>query len=91
MGEGEFGPVFKGVARNIIKGEEQSLVAVKVLLQREGEENLWPSLMEFANQMKLSSPFIASILGICSDSEPYYVIYDYLDRVCAIYNDYDIH
>ena len=83
MGEGEFGPVFKGVAQNIIKGEEQSLVAVKVLIRREGEDHLWPSLMEFANQMKLSSPFIASILGISADTEPFYVIYNYLDRVCT--------
>ena len=81
MGEGEFGPVFRGVARHIRRDEEQSIVAVKVLMPREGEDHLWPSLIDFANQMKLSSPFIASILGICADTEPYYVIYDYLDRV----------
>lgn len=80
MGEGEFGPVFKGVARNILQDEQQSLVAVKVLISRDGED-LWPSLMEFANQMKLSSPHIASIIGICPDADPYYVIYDYLDQV----------
>ncbi len=37
--------------------------------------------MDFANQMKLSYTNIASILGICSDGEPYYVIYEYLDQV----------
>ena len=50
-------------------------------MSRDGEETLWPSLMDFANQMRLSSPYVAKILGLCADSEPYYVIYEYLDRV----------
>lgn len=81
MGEGEFGPVVKGIARHIKEEESETLVAIKVLMSREGEETLWPSLMDFANQMRLSSPYVAKILGLCADSEPYYVIYEYLDRV----------
>lgn len=83
MGEGEFGPVFKGIARHITEGEEETLVAVKVLMSREGESVLWPSLMDFASQMKLSSPFVSRILGLCAESEPYYVIYQYLNRVSS--------
>lgn len=81
MGEGEFGPVFKGIARHITPGEKETSVAVKVLMPREGDDHLWPSLIDFASQMKLSSPFVARILGLCADGEPFYVIYQYLDRV----------
>lgn len=85
MGEGEFGPVIMGVASNIIPGEERTLVAVKSLLPRgeDGEEELSPemALVDFANQMKLEFANIAIILGMCTDQEPYYVIYEYLDEV----------
>ena len=81
MGEGEFGPVLKGIARHINPREEETLVAVKVLMPRDGEDHLWQSLMDFANQMKLSSPFVAKILGLCADEEPFYIIYEYLDMV----------
>ena len=81
MGEGEFGPVVKAIARHITEDASETLVAVKILMSREGEEALWSSLMDFSNQMRLSSPFISKILGICADAEPYYVIYEYLDRV----------
>lgn len=81
MGEGEFGPVVKGLARHIKPGEDETLVAVKVLMPRDSEDQLWPSLMDFASQMKLSSPFVAKILGLCADEEPFYVIYEYLNQV----------
>ena len=85
MGEGEFGPVIMGVATNIIPGEERTLVAVKALVPRgeEGEEELNPelALVDFANQMKLEFSNIAIILGMCTDMEPYYVIYEYLNEV----------
>ena len=91
MGEGEFGPVVMGVATGIIPGEERTLVAVKALLPRGGgageegeeEEELNPemALVDFANQMKLEFSNIAVILGMCTDEEPYYVIYEYLNEV----------
>ena len=88
MGEGEFGPVIMGVATNIIPGEERTLVAVKELVQRgeEGEDELNPelALVDFANQMKLEFGNIAMILGMCTDHEPYYVIYEYLDEVSHV-------
>ena len=83
MGEGEFGPVVRAIARNIVPGEESTPVAVKVLMPHEGEESFQPDLIlsDFVNQMKLSSPYIATILGLCTDQEPYHVIYQYLDKV----------
>ena len=60
-------------------------VHMQVLVTREDDEEARPDLvlMDFANQMKLTYTHIASILGICSDREPYYVIYEYLDQVCG--------
>ena len=56
-----------------------------MLVTREDDDETRPDLvlMDFANQMKLTYTHIASILGICSDREPYYVIYEYLDQVCV--------
>jgi hypothetical protein len=89
MGEGEFGPVVLGVATGIVSSEERTLVAVKAIVPRgggageEGEEELNPeiALVDFANQMKLEFANIAVILGMCTDEEPYYVIYEYLNEV----------
>lgn len=86
MGEGEFGPVVLGVAMGIVPNEERTLVAVKAIVPRggeEGEEELNPeiALVDFANQMKLEFANIAMILGMCTDEEPYYVIYEYLNEV----------
>lgn len=89
MGEGEFGPVLLATARGLVLGEEESLVAVKVLMTRgggEGEEPLCPehALPGFAEQMKLEFTNIAAILGMCTDMEPYYIIYEYLDKVSSL-------
>ena len=90
MGEGEFGPVVMGVATGIVSHEERTLVAVKAIVPRGGgageegeEEELNPemALVDFANQMKLEFANIAMILGMCTDEEPYYVIYEYLNEV----------
>ena len=91
MGEGEFGPVVIGMATGILPREERTLVAVKAIIPRggmaneEGEEEFSPelALVDFANQMKLEFTNIAMILGMCTDEEPYYVIYEYLDEVCG--------
>ena len=73
------------MASGIVPHENHSNVVVKVLLPRGEEEeegiSLDVALMDFANQMKLEYTNIVSILGICSDSEPFYVIYEYPDQV----------
>ena len=58
-----------------------------MLLPRgEGEEALRPdlALVDFANQMKLEYANIATILGMCTDTDPYYIIYEYLDQVSTL-------
>ena len=51
-------------------------------MRREGEELQTRSILtDFVSQMNLSSPNICTILGLCTDMEPYYIIYQYLDKV----------
>lgn len=90
MGDGEFGPVLSGWAMNILPTQERTQVAIKVLLPQggeDGEEGFQPelALVDFANQMKLEYDNVATILGMCTDAEPYYIIYEYLDRVRTKY------
>ena len=62
-------------------------VAVKVLVRNgDGDDQLHPEtvLVDFANQMRLEYENVSCILGLCSDMEPYYIIYEYLDQVYMI-------
>ena len=62
------------------------LVAVKVWMhpRDEDEENADYDLLNFYSQMRLRFDNIASIVGMCTDVEPFYIIYEYLDRVSAV-------
>ncbi len=86
MGQGEFGPVMKAVARYLVPGQFETEVAVKILVSESvvDPENGFRAdlaIMDYANQMKLENKHVSSILGLCSDKEPFYVIYEYLDQV----------
>ena len=78
----------KAVARNLVPGEAETEVAVKLLVTEAVEDTGFRAdlaIVDYANQMKLEYKNIASILGICSDKEPFYVIYEYLDRVRGVW------
>lgn len=84
MGQGEFGPVMKAVARDLVPGEAETEVAVKLLVTEDVEDTGFRAdlaMVDYASHMKLRYRSIAAILGICSDKEPYYVMYEYLDKV----------
>ena len=51
----------------------------------QGDDQFHPELAlgDFASQMKLEYANVAGILGMCSDMEPFYIIYEYLDQVCC--------
>lgn len=82
LGDGEFGPVYQGIAKELVPGEPDSLVAIKMLLHpRDADEESMQDLDNFRAQMKLQYTNIASILAICTDVRPYYIVYEYLDCV----------
>ena len=93
LGQGEFGPVMRGVAKALGQHAEVE-VAVKLLVSEamgEGEEEEGGgfradlAVTDYSNQMKLRHRNVVPILGICSDIEPYYIIYEYLDKVSLVW------
>ncbi|XP_060782200.1 inactive tyrosine-protein kinase 7 isoform X2 [Neoarius graeffei] len=78
LGKGEFGEVFLAKARGIEAGEEQTVVLVKSLLSRDEL-----SQAEFRRQVdmfsKLNHTNIVRLLGLCKDTEPHYMILEYID------------
>lgn len=79
-GKGEFGEVLLAKARGIEEGEEQTVVLVKSLLSRDEL-----SQAEFRRQVdmfsKLNHTNIVRLLGLCKDTEPHYMILEYIDLV----------
>lgn len=64
---------------------------MKVLVRNGDGDDPDLALVDFANQMKIEYEHIACILGLCTDTEPYYVLYEYLDQVsCVLYHRHPI-
>ena len=89
LGEGEFGPVLLGRVVGMTGGgpggaaggvAAGSFVAVKTL-EGVGSMESQMILEEFVSQMKLEYPNISSIIGMCTDASPFYIIYQYLEKV----------
>ncbi|XP_073729712.1 inactive tyrosine-protein kinase 7 [Misgurnus anguillicaudatus] len=78
LGKGVFGEVFLAKAKAIEEDEEESVVVVKSL--ENGEESV---RSEFRREMEMFSRLhhahIVRLLGICRDSEPHYMILEYVD------------
>ena len=52
-----------------------------LLHPRDADEESMQDLENFRAQMKLQYTNIASILAMCTDVRPYYIVYEYLDCV----------
>ena len=79
LGQGNYGMVIKGEARDIIPGQSSTLVATKVL--KEGSNS--DSRNDFVQEAKLVNRFdhpnILKLLGVCFDREPFYIIFEYMN------------
>ena len=79
LGEGNFGMVMKGEARNIISGQYSTLVAIKVL--KEGSSSTAKS--DFVHEAVLVNQFnhpnILKLLGVCFEQEPYCIAFEYME------------
>ncbi|KAM9476533.1 inactive tyrosine-protein kinase 7 isoform 1-T1 [Clarias gariepinus] len=78
LGKGEFGEVFLAKAQRIEEGEEQTVVLVKSLQSRDEL-----SQAEFRRQVdmfsKLNHTNVVRLLGLCKDTEPHYMVLEYID------------
>ncbi|XP_065905218.1 muscle, skeletal receptor tyrosine-protein kinase-like isoform X2 [Dysidea avara] len=81
LGEGAFGRVYQGMATNIIEGENYTIVAVKQLKTDTTADNnkLGEFFKEVTFMSKLDHPRIVGLLGVCTITEPYCMIFEYMD------------
>ena len=75
-----------GTAKELVQGEPKTLVAIKMLIHARDTDdddisNTGQDLDNFRAQMKLQYTNIASILAMCTDVKPHYIVYEYLDCV----------
>ncbi|XP_065827130.1 uncharacterized protein [Oscarella lobularis] len=74
LGEGQFGKVYFAWATGIVKGEEQTRVAVKTMKQGSSQETAEDFRKEMEIMMDFDHPNIVRLLGICTRDEPLYLI-----------------
>lgn len=86
LGEGAFGTVYEGEARDILEEGVVTPVAVKQLRNLSAREDFF---REVSFMSKLDHERIVKLLGVCSQSEPYAMIIEYMDLgdLCSFLRD----
>ena len=79
LGEGEFGKVVKGYARNIVDSKEVTTVAVKMLKNGANSVELFALLSEFQLLQEVNHPNVIRLLGACTRSESPLIIIEYCE------------
>ncbi|NXG39844.1 PTK7 kinase, partial [Dromaius novaehollandiae] len=78
LGRGEFGEVFLAKAKGVEDGEDEALVLVKSLQTR--DEQLQLDFRREAEMFsKLNHANVVRLLGLCRESEPHYMVLEYVD------------
>uniref|UniRef100_A0A672LGZ6 Protein tyrosine kinase 7 (inactive) n=1 Tax=Sinocyclocheilus grahami TaxID=75366 RepID=A0A672LGZ6_SINGR len=80
LGRGVFGEVFLAKARAIEETEPETLVLVKSLESRE-ETHRSEFRRELEMFSKLNHAHVVRLLGICRETQPHYMILEYVDLV----------
>ena len=79
IGQGNFGVVFQGKIVNLLKDEEETVVAVKTL-----KDDCQEALEDFAREAKImlqfDHPNIIKLYGVCTEELPYYLVFEYMDQ-----------
>ena len=79
IGQGNFGVVFMGRMSNLLSNdEEETVVAVKTL-KDECQETLEDFAREARIMLQLEHPNIIKLYGVCADTAPYYLVFEYMD------------
>ena len=76
LGEGAFGVVYEGVADGIETEGELTQVAIKQLHDMTAVDEFFREVDFMSN---LDHPQIVRLLGVCSNQEPYAMIFEYMD------------
>ena len=86
LGEGAFGTVFEGEATDIIEEGAVTPVAVKQLHNLNARDDFF---REISFMTKLNHERVIMLLGVCSQAEPYAMIFEYMDLgdLCSFLRD----
>ena len=80
VGQGAFGRVFQAKAPGLVKGEEFTMVAVK-MLKEEAADNL---IKDFEREASLLAEFdhpnIVKLLGVCAIGKPMCLLFEYMSK-----------
>lgn len=79
LGQGNFGVVIKAEAKNIIAGEESTIVAIKVLKEGANDQTKKDFFREAALMHEFNHPNILKLLGVCIEQEPFCMLFEYME------------
>ena len=79
LGEGAFGIVYEAHAVGIEGDGETSVVAVKQLRGESSQQTVEDFFREVDFMSRLDHPRIVRLLGVCSQAEPFAMIFEYMD------------
>ncbi|XP_050679139.1 proto-oncogene tyrosine-protein kinase ROS-like isoform X2 [Leptidea sinapis] len=79
LGSGAFGEVFEGLARQIDNNNGNTKVAVKTLRKGATEQEKTEFLKEAALMSNFKHEHILSLLGVCLDNDPNYIIMELME------------
>ncbi|KAL3868762.1 hypothetical protein ACJMK2_041527 [Sinanodonta woodiana] len=80
IGQGAFGRVFKAKAPNLNKGDEYTLIAVK-MLKEDASEDLQQDFEREASLMaEFDHPNIVKFLGVCAIGKPMCLLFEYMGK-----------
>lgn len=80
LGEGMFGLVYSGTAKNLVPGESETKVAIKTLAD-ESEEVEKDFFKEVEIMQAIDGPYkIVRLLGVCTKQKPYWMLMELMSR-----------
>lgn len=80
IGRGAFGRVFQARVPRIVKGEEWTLVAVKMLKDDATEEMQRDFEREASLMVEFEHPNIVKLLGVCAVGKPMCLLFEYMSK-----------
>nr|XP_018913986.1 PREDICTED: tyrosine-protein kinase transmembrane receptor Ror2 isoform X1 [Bemisia tabaci] len=80
LGQGAFGRVFQAKAPGLLKGEEFTMVAVKMLKDEASEDLQVDFEREACLLAEFDHPNIVKLLGVCAVGKPMCLLFEYMGR-----------
>ena len=79
LGQGNFGKVMKGEAKDIFPDQASTLVAIKILKEGSNGDAKNDFMREAVLVNQFDHPNILKLLGVCFDQEPCFITFEYME------------